>query len=72
MTTYRQAGVNIDKANKSEKWLKKFNPEIGLFSGLYQHNFKKYKNPLLVGATDGVGTKLKLAFILNSYYQGKK
>ncbi|OIO75899.1 MAG: phosphoribosylformylglycinamidine cyclo-ligase [Elusimicrobia bacterium CG1_02_37_114] len=67
MTTYRQSGVNIDEANKSVKWLKKFNPEIGLFSGLFQHDFKKYKNPLLVGATDGVGTKLKLAFILNKH-----
>ena len=68
--TYRQAGVDIDAANKSVEMIKKWvdrtrRPEvldgIGSFGGLFALNAQKYKEPVLVSGTDGVGTKLKIA-----------
>jgi len=56
MLTYKKAGVNIDLANKFVKFIKKYNPEIGSFSGLYPLN----KNVFLSASSDGIGTKLKL------------
>ncbi|MCX7985300.1 MAG: phosphoribosylformylglycinamidine cyclo-ligase, partial [Bacteroidetes bacterium] len=41
--------------------------EIGAFSGLFDGRFKNYKHPLLVASTDGVGTKLKVAFMMNKH-----
>ena len=40
---------------------------IGGFSSLYKLNLQKFKNPIIVSSTDGVGTKLKLAKILNQH-----
>lgn len=63
MVTYKQAGVNIDAGNKLAGMIKKIAPAIGGFSGLYPLNSKQY----LSATTDGVGTKLKLAFLLNKH-----
>lgn len=63
MVTYKQAGVDIDKGNLFVKKIKKIAPVIGGFSGLYPLD-KKY---FLSASSDGVGTKLKLAFLLNKH-----
>ena len=68
--TYKDAGVDIKKADESLNSLKQkiqntFNPHvlnpIGGFAALTEIP-KDYKNPVLVSSTDGVGTKLKIAF----------
>ncbi len=74
--TYKDAGVNIDAANKLVETIKSlaktsFRPEvlteIGGFSGLFALNIEKYKRPVLTASTDGVGTKLKIALMLNKH-----
>ena len=62
MITYKQAGVDIKAGHEVVKRIKKVAKGIGLFGGLFPFG-KHY----LVGATDGVGTKLKLAFMLNRH-----
>ena len=70
-TTYRDAGVDIDEGDRLVDLIKPLarptlRPEvlagIGGFGGLFALDTKKYRNPVLVSGTDGVGTKLKLAF----------
>src|SRR5215831_20891756 len=70
MTTYREAGVDIDAGDEFVDRIKPlvrstFRPEVltdlGGFGGLFQLQSKKYKDPVLVSGTDGVGTKLRLA-----------
>ncbi|MDR2811781.1 MAG: phosphoribosylformylglycinamidine cyclo-ligase [Endomicrobium sp.] len=62
--TYKSAGVNIDAGNDLVKKLKKKLPKIGGFGGIFPINRTRYN---LVSSTDGVGTKLKLAFLLNKH-----
>ena len=71
--TYKDAGVDIDAGDALVENIKPFakrtmRPEvlgsIGGFGALVEVS-KKYKNPVMVSGTDGVGTKLKLAFLLN-------
>jgi len=62
MVTYKQAGVDVDAGNEVVKRIKKFAKGIGFFGGLYPLG-KNY----LVGAADGVGTKLKIAFAMNTH-----
>ena len=73
--TYRDAGVDIDAGNLSVKLIKDsvkatYRPEVlgdlGGFGGLFAIS-TKYKEPVLVSGTDGVGTKLRLAFILDKH-----
>ncbi|MDR3113586.1 MAG: phosphoribosylformylglycinamidine cyclo-ligase [Endomicrobium sp.] len=64
MVTYKSAGVNIDAGNELVKRLKKNLPKIGGFGGLFPVASTKYN---LVSSTDGVGTKLKLAFLMNKH-----
>ena len=74
--TYRDAGVDIDAGNKSVSMIKDavratYRPEVmgdlGGFGGLFALNTKDYKEPILVSGTDGVGTKLRLAFLLGKH-----
>ena len=73
--TYEKSGVSIRNADKLigniSKKTKKTNPNvlagIGGFSSLYALDIKKYKNPVIVCGTDGVGTKLKLASKLKEH-----
>lgn len=69
--TYKDAGVDIDKGNAFIKAIKSsikstHGPEvmggIGGFAGLFRFDTSNYKDPVLVSSTDGVGTKLKVAF----------
>jgi phosphoribosylformylglycinamidine cyclo-ligase len=62
--TYRKAGVNINAGNELVERLKKKLPRVGGFGGLFPIVGTKYN---LVSSTDGVGTKLKIAFLLNKH-----
>jgi len=73
---YRHAGVDIDAGNEAVERMKKhvkrtFRPEVltglGGFGALFQPDLKKYEEPILVSGTDGVGTKLKLAFAMDKH-----
>jgi len=73
--TYRDAGVDIDAGDALVERIKPaakrtMRPEvlagIGGFGALFEIS-KKYREPVLVSGTDGVGTKLKLAFHLNKH-----
>ena len=74
--TYADAGVDIDKANKlvcTISEIAKQTPrsgvigEIGGFGGLFSLNLANVDQPVLVSSTDGVGTKLKIAFMLGKH-----
>ena len=74
--TYRDAGVDIDAGNASVSLIKEsvratYRPEVlgdlGGFGGLFALNTKNYREPVLVSGTDGVGTKLRLAFMLDRH-----
>ncbi|SDF69662.1 phosphoribosylformylglycinamidine cyclo-ligase [Sporolituus thermophilus] len=74
--TYRDAGVDIDAGNAAVALIKDhvrstYRPEvvgdIGGFGGLFALNTGKYRQPVLVSGTDGVGTKLKIAFLLDKH-----
>ncbi|MDO4281282.1 MAG: phosphoribosylformylglycinamidine cyclo-ligase [Peptococcaceae bacterium] len=76
MITYKDAGVDIDKGNASVELIKPYvketqRPEVigglGGFGGLFAFDKSKYEKPILVSGTDGVGTKLKLAFDMNKH-----
>jgi phosphoribosylformylglycinamidine cyclo-ligase len=74
--TYADAGVDIEKADNLVETIKKIAKktrrtgvmgEIGGFGGLFSLNTTNIKNPVLVSSTDGVGTKLKIAFLMNRH-----
>lgn len=74
--SYKDAGVDINLANQMVKKIKPlirktFIPgilgDIGGFGGLFSLSGQNYKEPVLVSGTDGVGTKLKIAFALNKH-----
>lgn len=64
--TYARSGVDVDVADALVQHIKKSVPSIGGFSGLFPVTLGG-KKAHLVGTTDGVGTKLKLAFLLNKH-----
>lgn len=70
--TYSDSGVDIDAANRATAKIKElarqtFNErtlsEIGSFGGMFDGAFPKLRQPVLVASADGVGTKLKIAFL---------
>jgi len=74
--TYKDSGVDIDAGNRFVQLIKPMvraasRPEvltdIGGFGGLFSLHADKYQKPTLVASTDGVGTKLKLAFMLDKH-----
>lgn len=74
--TYRDAGVDVDAGNRAVKLIKgyvksTFQPgvlgELGGFGGFFQLDISKYQEPVLVSGTDGVGTKLKIAFMMDKH-----
>jgi phosphoribosylformylglycinamidine cyclo-ligase len=75
-STYLEAGVDIDAGNKLVDRLKKIVPlthregvlgSLGGFGGCFELPIHRYKQPVLVSSTDGVGTKLRLAIDLNMH-----
>ena len=77
MLTYEQSGVNIDEGNRAVSLIKNkikgtydnnVIGDLGNFSGLYSlKDFLTMKEPVLLAATDGVGTKLKLAQMMDKH-----
>jgi phosphoribosylformylglycinamidine cyclo-ligase len=74
--TYADAGVNIDRANRTKQRIKYLAhktftrgvlSEIGGFGGLFSVD-KKYLDPVLVSSVDGVGTKLRVAFEMKVHH----
>ena len=74
--SYAAAGVDITAGYRSVELMKKsiartmtsgVASDIGGFGGLFSLDTTKYKNPILVSGTDGVGTKIKLAFLLDKH-----
>jgi len=74
--TYKKAGVNTSAADRLVRRiapiaLRTARPGllagVGGFSGLFDLNNRKYRHPVLVSSTDGVGTKLKIAFMMDAH-----
>jgi len=76
ISTYKDAGVDIDKA---DAFIKSIRPlvkatyrtgvlgEIGSFGGMFHLGADRYRDPVLVSSTDGVGTKIKIAILMNRH-----
>ena len=76
ISLYAQAGVDIDKANRiveeiketvTSTYTKGVITEIGGFAGLFALDKERFREPVLVSSTDGVGTKLKIAFMMDMH-----
>lgn len=74
--SYKDAGVDIDAGNLAVEKMKGFvqstyRPEVltdlGSFAGLFELNTNKYQQPVLLSGTDGVGTKLRVAQLLDKH-----
>ncbi|MGB4311689.1 MAG: phosphoribosylformylglycinamidine cyclo-ligase [Natronincolaceae bacterium] len=74
--TYKDSGVDVDEGQRTVKLIKEhvkstYNPnvltDLGSFGGLFSLNVNDYKQPVLVAGTDGVGTKLKIAFMMDKH-----
>src|SRR4030043_1460827 len=74
--TYKKSGVDIAEGEKfvsliSPMAKRTFRPEvmtdIGQFSALFKLDMTRYKEPILVSSSDGVGTKLKIEFMMNRH-----
>ena len=74
--SYKDSGVDISAGEETVDRIKplvksthndKVLSNIGLFGGFYSADFKEYKEPVLVASTDGVGTKLKVAFMADKH-----
>jgi phosphoribosylformylglycinamidine cyclo-ligase len=72
--TYADSGVDIDRADRAKQRIKYLAHrtftkgvvgDIGGFGGLFAIDKKKFRDPVLVSSVDGVGTKLKVAFMMN-------
>src|SRR5271170_1856954 len=76
LKAYARAGVDVDLGNKVKSGLPALlktahRPEVlgkvGGFGGLFRANFPKMRDPVLVASIDGVGTKIKIAALLNRH-----
>lgn len=76
ISTYAAAGVNIEAGNETVRRIKPYAQQtfipgvlsgIGGFGALFQPDLAGYAEPVFVSGTDGVGTKLKVAFALNRH-----
>lgn len=76
MTTYRDAGVDIDAQDQALERVKQMVRDTytdgvlsdqGAFGGLFRLPLKGFKDPVLVASADGVGTKLKVAFLFGRH-----
>jgi phosphoribosylformylglycinamidine cyclo-ligase len=76
MISYKDAGVNVEAGYEAVRLMRThvkstFRPEvltdIGGFGGLFALDKSKYNEPVLVSGTDGVGTKLKIAFLMDKH-----
>lgn len=77
MITYKDSGVDVEAGYRAVKLMKEHVKstytkgvigDIGSFGGLFELlDIKKYKNPVLVSGTDGVGTKLQMAFKMKKH-----
>ncbi|MGN1014343.1 MAG: phosphoribosylformylglycinamidine cyclo-ligase [Butyricicoccus sp.] len=74
--SYKAAGVDVTAGYEAVKKMKPFVEStyipgvlgsIGGFGGMFEPNIKDMKRPILVSGTDGVGTKLKLAFLMDKH-----
>jgi phosphoribosylformylglycinamidine cyclo-ligase len=74
--TYSEAGVDISTGDQATKKIgrlvestynKNVLSEIGAFGALFSAKFPEYKNPVLISSADGVGTKLKIAFMMDKH-----
>ncbi len=76
MTTYRDAGVDIEAGDElvrrikpivRETFIRGVLTDIGAFGAFFEPDFSAYRRPVLVSSVDGVGTKLKVAFLMNQH-----
>src|SRR3989338_4005963 len=76
MTTYSEAGVDIDLADRAKAKIKQYVKETytkdsvldaGFFCGGIKLDVKQYKEPVLMLGNDGVGTKMVIAGMMNKY-----
>jgi phosphoribosylformylglycinamidine cyclo-ligase len=74
--TYKKAGVNIEEGENAVRDIKEkvrsthnhnVLTDLGSFGGMYLLDKDKYEQPVLVSSTDGVGTKLKIAFLMDKH-----
>lgn len=74
--TYKAAGVDIDKANVLVRDYRRFASatktkgvigDVGTFGALFRPDLRSFKDPILVSSTDGVGTKLNIAFLADKH-----
>jgi len=74
--TYKDAGVDIDAGNEAVKRIKEYVKstftknvltDVGTFGAMFSFDKDKFKQPVLVSSSDGVGTKLKLAYLTNNH-----
>lgn len=74
--SYKDSGVDVEKGDSFVRAIKTmveatFRPEvmtkIGGFAGCVSLNLERYRKPILVSSTDGVGTKLKIAFLMDRH-----
>jgi len=75
--TYKRAGVDVAEADRLVRHIRSLalkTPRAGLlagvggFSGLFDLKSRKLRHPVLVASTDGVGTKLKIAFMMDVHH----
>src|SRR5512143_1961369 len=75
-STYKDDGVDIDRADAFIDGIRTMVKstyrtgvlgEIGSFGGMFHLGADRYRDPVLVSATDGVGTKLKIAILMNRH-----